>query len=206
MSVRRGSNGIQQYVLHDADIRASLINHLRELYSNDPNTRILQEFGLCEGTVRIDVAVVNGLLIGYEIKSDSDTLERLPIQQEIYSQIFNRIVVVVGTPHTFKVARLVPQWWGIWQSITSSGEVIFEVIREPQQNPNINPLSLVKCLWRDEALGILKDNGLADGLEKAKRSIIREKLATALSCDELNLVVCNHLKARVNWNIVLKQE
>lgn len=196
----------QRVKLRDSEIRTGLLRHLSTLYLNDPNTRILQEFSLCEGEVRIDIAVINGLLIGYEIKSDSDTLERLPIQQEIYSQIFNQITIVVGKHHISKVVDLIPPWWGVWQSIQLEGKVLFSVFRESKDNPNINPLSLVKCLWRDEVLTILKDKGLANGLEKAKRSILRETLANTLSCTELNEIVCDRLKSRQDWSIVLPRE
>ena len=195
-----------EYPLKDRDIRTSLIKHLSNLYFNDPDTRMLGEFSICEGNARIDIAVVNGLLIGYEIKSDSDTLERLPLQQEIYSQIFNRIIIVVGKHHISRVTDLIPSWWGIWQSTKLDGKVLFGIFREPEDNPIINPLSLAKCLWRDEALAVLKDKGLVSGLEKAKRAILREKLANTLSCAELNAIVCNYLKSRVDWNIVLPRE
>lgn len=194
---------MKQNILHDSDIRASLINHLLHNYSDDPNTRILQEFGLCNGDVRIDIAVVNGELIGFEIKSDSDTLERLPYQQTVYSQVFNKVIIVVGIPHTMKVLNLIPKWWGIWQTSYQAGEVVFEVIRKPLKNPNIDRLALAQCLWREEALNVLRDNGLSEGIEKAKRSIIREKLACSFPEQALSQMVCAHLKARVDWNIVL---
>jgi len=195
-----------EYRLKDRDIRTGLIRHLSNLYFNDPDTRILREFNICEGNARIDIAVVNGLLIGYEIKSDSDTLERLPVQQEVYNQIFNRIIIVVGKHHISTVADAIPPWWGIWRSTRLDGKVLFRIFREAEDNPIINPLSLAECLWRDEALAVLRDKGLVSGLERAKRAILREKLASALSCAELNSIVCSYLKSRVDWSIVLPRE
>ena len=55
--------------------------------------------GVWSGTVRIDVAVLNGEMCGYEIKSDRDTLERLPFQIEIYSKEFDKLTLVVGRRH-----------------------------------------------------------------------------------------------------------
>jgi hypothetical protein len=48
---------------------------------------MLDEFGLEHGEVRVDVAVINGELHGYEIKSERDTLERLPRQVKAYSAV-----------------------------------------------------------------------------------------------------------------------
>lgn len=105
---------MRQHVLHDVDIRANLISYLLKSYAGDCSTRILEEFGICEGNVRIDLAVVNGTLNGFEIKSDSDTLERLPLQQEIYSKVFDTVVIVAGKTHCEKIETIVPGWWGIW--------------------------------------------------------------------------------------------
>lgn len=52
----------------DGDVRTLLKRHLIEIHSSTP-TRILDELGLCEGDVRVDVATVNGELSGFEIKS-----------------------------------------------------------------------------------------------------------------------------------------
>ena len=193
-------------LLRDSDIRASLAKHLSKLHYEEPNTRIVGEFSLCEGSARIDIAVVNGSLIGYEIKSDSDTLERLPFQQEIYSQVFNRVTIVVGEHHSDKVTKLIPYWWGIWIPRKFKNGIQFEVLREPQENPQVDPNSLVKCLWRDEALVVLRDRNLADGLEKAKRSVLREKLANSLTYAEINAIVCDYLRSRSDWSIVLTPE
>ena len=47
---------------------------------------ILDELGICRGRVRIDLTVVNGLLHGYEIKSERDTLARLETQADLYGR------------------------------------------------------------------------------------------------------------------------
>src|SRR6187402_1509374 len=57
----------------DPDVRALLREYLEDVHKGS-DTRLLEELGLCQGDVRVDVAVVNGELSGYEIKSPSDTL------------------------------------------------------------------------------------------------------------------------------------
>jgi hypothetical protein len=63
--------------MRDGDIRAALHAHLIVEHQEEPDTRFLDELSLC-GLVRVDVAVINGTLAGYELKSDQDTLRRLP--------------------------------------------------------------------------------------------------------------------------------
>src|SRR5437870_5424523 len=102
--------------MRDADVRRALLDDLRAKYDGDPDTRIIPELGLCQGDVRIDVAVVNGSLNGYEIKSDADTLDRLPAQQEAYSKILDTVMAVAGGRHLEAVAAMVPDWWELCEA------------------------------------------------------------------------------------------
>src|SRR5262245_26146770 len=61
--------------LGDAEIRHALRAYLRARYADKPGTAILDELAICRGQVRVDLAVVNGSVHGYEIKSDRDTLD-----------------------------------------------------------------------------------------------------------------------------------
>jgi hypothetical protein len=56
-------------------------------------------FGLDHGQVFVDVAVINGEIHGYELKSERDTLERLPRQVEVYSAVLGRATLVVGASY-----------------------------------------------------------------------------------------------------------
>ena len=69
--------------MRDPEIRRQLRCRLEQEFGNDANALILDELGVCCGRVRADMAVVNGELKGFEIKSDQDTLLRLRSQVEI---------------------------------------------------------------------------------------------------------------------------
>lgn len=84
---------------NDFMIRSTLQKKLTDEYCTDGDTIIVNELGICQGSARVDMAVVNGSLNGYEIKSDMDTLQRLPIQKEYYSQVFDNMVIVIGEKH-----------------------------------------------------------------------------------------------------------
>ena len=73
-------------VLGDSDIRAVPRSSLFFKHLDEADTVVIEELGLCRGQVRVDVAVVNGLLHGYEIKSDRDSLRRLGVQVEVYGK------------------------------------------------------------------------------------------------------------------------
>ena len=59
--------------MRDVDIRRALRTRVRD--SDDmKEALVVDELGLCQGRARIDLAVVNSSLHGYEIKSERDTL------------------------------------------------------------------------------------------------------------------------------------
>lgn len=59
-------------MLKDNDMRAVLINELNR--TNTCDYRVIEELAVCDGDARVDVAVANDRLCGYEIKSDADTV------------------------------------------------------------------------------------------------------------------------------------
>src|SRR3989338_11292875 len=74
---------------------------------------IFEEFGVSHGTARIDFAIVNGVMHGYEIKSDRDTLDRLPDQMREYNAVFDKMTLVVGRHHLYEALAIIPEWCGI---------------------------------------------------------------------------------------------
>ena len=99
--------------MNDLQIRTAY--HRRRLWRHhaDPSTLVVDELGLQHGKCRADIAVVNGHLIGHEIKSDIDSLDRLSSQVDGYNAVFDRVSVVVTERHLKGAISLVPEWWGV---------------------------------------------------------------------------------------------
>src|SRR5204862_2293677 len=132
-------------------------------YAKAPDTRILDELGLRHGIARVDIAVINGIIHGYELKSDKDNLKRLPHQIQIYSSVLDKVTLVVGMRHAHEATKLVPDWWGIKIArVGTRGALDFESFRTARMNPSLDPLSVCKLLWRDEALTLLNELGEAE--------------------------------------------
>ena len=96
----------------DCDIRLALEARLVQQHGDEPDTIIRHEVGICAGKRRIDMAVVNGELTGYEIKSDMDTLARLVGQANAYGSVLDRVVLVTTERHVDSALPLLPDWWG----------------------------------------------------------------------------------------------
>jgi hypothetical protein len=185
--------------VRDRDVRAALHALLRSEHAHElADTRILNELSLC-GTARVDVAVMNGELAGYELKSERDTLRRLPQQVEVYSQVLDRATLVVADQHLEHGLESVPEWWGLIVASFEFGETHLVRLRPPLLNVNVCPERLVQLLWRDETLEELESRGLARGVRSASRRALAERLATTVPLEELRAMVRERLKRREAW-------
>jgi hypothetical protein len=184
--------------MRDIDIRRALRVEMRRLHLNDPDTRIVEELGLCQGIARVDLAVVNGDIHGYEIKSERDTLARLPSQTDVYSRTLDFVTIITAQCHAKKIAEIVPSWWGVWTVVQADSGFELEIARVNGRNPHINAFSFAQLLWRDEALQTLIDYGLAAGMRSKPREDLWRRLASGLSVEELGQVVRTRLKQRNN--------
>lgn len=184
---------------NDKVIRTALIKKLNEHYYGRPDTEIIEELGIQHGEVRVDVAVVNGIIHGYELKSDKDTFCRLPEQMNIYNKVFDKITLVVGKSHLCEAMYFVPDWWGITLAkiVSSKNDVQLISIREPNFNKVQDNSTIVKLLWRNEALSILKEHNAVKGMYSKKREVIYEKLNSLLDLTELKEIVRIKIRDRL---------
>jgi hypothetical protein len=186
--------------MREIDIRLALIEEMEKRHQYEADTLIREELGLCQGFARVDLAVVNGSVHGYEIKSEQDTLARLPGQAEIYNRTLDFVTIVAAPAHTHKISNIVPKWWGIWIAIQDDQGVRFESSREPSKNPDIDPFALAQLLWRDEVLQALTDQRLDAGMRSKPRNELWKLLASELPLDDLGRIVRDRLKRRgADW-------
>jgi len=188
------------YKTNDRIIRKALTDKLQNKHANDKTVRIFQELGVNNGRSRIDIAVVNGVMHGYEIKSDLDNFDRLPEQMESYNKIFNKITIVVGWSHLEAAINIVPEWWGVIVARKSpKGRLILNSIRPADYNHNQDTLFIAKLLWRNEALEVLESVGNAKGVRSKPRNIIYQRLADTLDTNILQKKVRETLFFRPDW-------
>lgn len=185
--------------MRDHDIRAALRAKLSRDFAGDDNTRIVEEMGVWSGSVRIDMAVINGELSGFELKSDRDTLERLPFQADLYSRVFDRVSLVVGERHFQTAVDYVPYWWGVLIATQDHQRIRLELKREAELNPSPEPYLVAQLLWKEEALSVLEVHDLAQGWRSKRVKDIHTRLATELPFEVLADHVRVGLKKRKGW-------
>ena len=183
----------------DIDIRKVLLKSLRNKYYKRCDTLVIEELGLCQGDSRVDIAVINGSIHGYEIKSERDSLDRLPSQQNFYNRVLDCVTLVASSCHLSKVEKLVPSWWGLCEAEYKNRKLLIRKIRPDSQNSEVDPTAIVQLLWREEALDALKKRDLHKGIVGKPREILWNRLVACLPIDELRYEVRERIKARQSW-------
>lgn len=177
----------------DPDVRALLKHYLGEVHDGT-GTLVLEELGLCQGDVRIDVAAVNAELSGFEIKSPSDTLARWPNQRRLYSKVVDRAWLVA--PQKTLSAAQVPGWWGQIAVFDLDDRIGLRIVTPAGRNPKLDALSIAKLLWRDEAIALLKRAGCARGVMTKSRRLVWKRVVESIAIDDLRAAVRSALHER----------
>ncbi|MBL8159118.1 sce7726 family protein [Candidatus Saccharibacteria bacterium] len=181
----------------DREIRSTLKDCLRLEYCFDEKMQILDEFGINYGEVRADVVAVGDVMHGYEIKSDYDSLNRLPNQIKAYNAVFDKVTIVTGASHIYSVIEIVPEWWGILVvRANDTGEITLHCIREAEANKNLDTHALARLLWRDEAMQILEGINAAHGVRTKPKSILCDRLTDSLEQESLRRKVVEKIHFR----------
>lgn len=183
----------------ESQVRRALREQLSVEHRDDANTLILDELGLCEGQARIDLAVINGSIHGYEIKSERDNLERLANQASVYNRALAYVTFVVAERHLSELQQSWPSWWGLSVIACDGNGVYIDPIRAAQRNPSVDAVAVAQLLWRHEALEVLRTHGLDAGLGRQTRDKLWAVLARQISLEDLHRIAAERLRARTGW-------
>ncbi len=186
--------------MNDMVIRQCFHRKRLKKYHDCVDALVVDELGLKHGKCRADIAIINGRIIGYEIKSNRDSLCRLDEQIKNYSLVFDRASIIVGSRHLDAVAERLPKWWGIIYCLEGArGAVSFRTLRRPKLNSLADPFSVVELLWRDEAEEMLRARGAPKKTLRQKRSVLYRRLLELIDYRELHDMIRHALKTRQNW-------
>lgn len=187
-------------ILLDETIRQALVHQRLRRQIAHPGTLIVHELGLAHAKSRIDLATLNGVIHGYEIKGTQDSLDRLPSQLETYSQTLQKLTMVVASRHVERVVDLTPTWGAVLDvSMGPKGGVRFDVVRPGKRNPNVEKYLLAHLLWRDEAQSLLSHRGATKADLRAPRTELYRLLVDHFSEKELVAVIKSSMMQRQIW-------
>ncbi|MBV8108753.1 MAG: sce7726 family protein [Hyphomicrobiales bacterium] len=184
----------------DAEIRGALHRKVLRAFHRCNDTLVIDELGIAHAKARIDVAVVNGCVHGFEIKSAADTLTRLPQQLELYEECLEKLTIVCADKHIAGVRELAPIWCGIVKVTKGPrGGITFITVREPKRNPNIQAYRLAHLLWRSEAVAILSQADASPKVLRAPRKTLYKSLAAKFSVAEITAFIKQSMALRQDW-------
>lgn len=163
----------------DLDLRLTVTAAL--LSAGIPRDAIRHEITLDSASSdgRADMVVaLDRALVGIELKSGKDTLDRLESQRERYSARFDRLVLVADVRHVpeergvkrlsfpcvrlFGEGRLMGQYEGPWHNVSSWDNAPWDPNgligrRSFGAGDRQSPNAMLSMLWADEALAVAAD-------------------------------------------------
>ena len=160
----------------DKDMREPLFDFLDDWYGK---IRVIEEKTILSS--RADVlGVIDGAIIGIELKSDHDTYQRLKTQIRDYEKVCDYCYAAVGQSHVKHIAEHIPDYWGI---LVVTDEDTY-LMREAEENPNLVMKAQIALMWRRELDMLLQKNELPKYKGRSK-AFVEERLLALLPLSDL---------------------
>lgn len=166
--------------MRDTDVREALIAVVARRVGAQPHLLVPEVDVRWSIPARMDALLVADRISGFEIKSDVDSLTRLPRQIEAYGAVVERAVLVVGDRHLAAGTAVIPPWWTVWGARWRDNEVIIREVRRGRLNPNLNPLAITSFMSRDDLSEALRVRGFTR-LSTYSADELRQLLANSVS-------------------------
>jgi hypothetical protein len=187
---------------YDNEIREAFHKKKLQTQHNCSSTLIIDELGLLHGSNRIDIAVINGLIHGYEIKSSKDTLKRFETQFDTYRKSLQKITYITAPNHMDALLKVLPEWCGVMLAEKGNrGAIHFFTVRPAKCNPEVDTMTLAHLLWKNEAQELLMELGVNKKKLLGNRASLYEQLAQTLQPNQLIHSITEKFISRKNWRV-----
>jgi hypothetical protein len=180
-------------VLDERRIKAAVIDRLLKSGALD-DAVLINEMVYANWTRRADLAVANGHLHAFEIKSDFDSLRRLEGQIAVYLERFDKLTLVVASKFLDEVLASVPSRVAVWNVFEDKSDVKISVVRAGRQEKIENHDVLIGYLLRDELYHFLTARKLVVRRTDSRTHLVT--LARTQPLSSLRAYVLQALKAR----------
>lgn len=187
--------------MRDPEIRKLLRETELSRFINDGESKIVDELDLPVAGARLDLAVLNGNIHGYEIKSASDTLNRLPSQIIAYSKVVDYLSIVTEDNHLEKIKATAPKWVGLFVCRKINDKLSVIQVRKPRLNKLQEGFFIAKLMWREELIDCLTQHNVSFR-KKDRNWILCETIASKLDVSQISSITLERLKSRTDWKSV----
>lgn len=175
---------------HENIAKAALLQHLLHKRAVTDDVVIISELALESFSRRADLVLVNGSIELFEIKSEADTLTRLPGQIKTFSRFCDKLHVVGAPCHIENILSSTPEHIAVWKFEVGVG---ISVVRRGRKNLLHDKVSLIKLINIHELRQLLAVHKIK--VDSPRRKYL-EVAAHQIPAEKLRLGVLQLLKKR----------
>lgn len=175
--------------LDDKLIRATLISRLKN-QTIKPKA-IIEELHIHNGNAIADVVALYKEAHCFEIKGDSDKIERVIKQGHYYNLSFRKITIVTTNRHIDKAIYILPEFWGIMVAKRKDGKILLKHVRKTKNNPNFNKSLALLTLWKSEMLNLIEQKNYRT--QNKSRKLLADLIAHSKKKEELSYSISSSL-------------
>lgn len=180
-------------MLNELLIKSAVIDRLFEDGALD-DAVLVNEMVVANWSRRADLAVANGKLHAFEIKSDLDTLRRLQAQVETYLYSFDKVTVVTTSRFLNVVKGMLPPEVEIWEAEKVHETVSIRIARRGRAIEIRNKRNLCGFLHKPEIVALLRSQGVKSNVGAPREELI--KMTEYLQVKKVREYVLKAIKAR----------
>ncbi|MBJ2345547.1 MULTISPECIES: sce7726 family protein [Pseudomonas] len=183
------SRFVGDFVIKEKAIKAALIDWL---YAKGMvrDAVVINEMVVANWARRADIALANGRLYGFEIKSAFDSLKRLPGQIESFRCHFDKVTVVAASKFIADITESYPSEVGVIEVYLKSDKVAFRQVRAGRIDEVKNSQYLASLITRVEIERLLRAEGISFKVGATRKELlqyvdliaIKKMRSFALSC------------------------
>lgn len=180
-------------LLREQEVKIAFINWLFEKGMLDDAT-IINEMVVANWSRRADLAIANGHLQAFEIKSDFDSLKRLDGQLETFTSRFEKVTVVCAPKFTYEVTKKVASDVGIIEYSNTNKGIKFKIIQRGRISVLSNKKFYINYLLKKELQLLIVEHSKQLLFESGRESL--EHIAAQLPLSKIRSFVLNAIKKR----------
>lgn len=180
--------------LNDKEIRTAFIKRLRSR-KPAPNN-IIEELSVDSGNAIADIVTVSKDLHCYEIKGESDKIERLKRQSISYDLAFRKVTLITTSNQLAKAKAAIPPHWGLIETKYVAEQVKFLYHRKALMNPKYCKYTALQTLWKEEMMRIAAKKASEPLKKSSTRDFISTTLASQSGKLELSVLIAEQLQLR----------
>ena len=143
----------------ELEIKVSIIARLKRAGHLEGGV-VVNEFPVESSTRRVDLAVANGKLTAFEVKSDLDSLRRLNGQVSTFLRYFDKTTVVVTDRFVDRALEELPKNVAVWRARRTADDMVSVAILRRGHTLIVSERDvLVRLLRKSEIVALLRACG-----------------------------------------------